>query len=146
VSGRSSGCPDVLAQPTPYPGGLTWVRRPEDTLAGEARDLLAAARAAGVEPVHEVGASGMMELMAEIERSVDLPPAAAAHLAVHRPAPLRYPAPPPAQGGAGPGPDQPDLERGAGFHPARVVIGIEGLQISLADANDNLTGLRPSPD
>jgi NAD-dependent SIR2 family protein deacetylase len=86
---------DVLAQPTPYPGGLTWVRRPEDTLAGEVRDLLAAARAAGVEPVHEVEASGMMELMAEIERSVDLPPAAAAHLAVHRPAPLRYPAPSP---------------------------------------------------
>jgi hypothetical protein len=87
---------DVLAQPTPYPGGLAWVRRPEDTLADGARDLLAAARAAGVEPVHEVEASGMMELMAEIERSVDLPPAAAAHLAVHRPAPLRYPAPPPA--------------------------------------------------
>jgi NAD-dependent SIR2 family protein deacetylase len=86
---------DVLAQPTPYPGGLTWVRRPEDTLAGEVRDLLASARAAGVEPVHEVEASGMMDLMAEIERTVDLPPAIAAHLAVHRPAPLRYPAPPP---------------------------------------------------
>jgi NAD-dependent SIR2 family protein deacetylase len=86
---------DVLAQPTPYPGGLAWVRRPEDTLADEVRDLLAAARAAGVEPVHEVEASGMMELMAEIERAVDLPPAVAAHLAVHQPAPLRYPAPPP---------------------------------------------------
>jgi hypothetical protein len=86
---------DVLAQPTPYPSGVTWVRRPEDTLLPEARDLLAAARAAGVEPVHEVEASGMMELMAEIERSVSLPPEVAARLAVHRPAPLRYPAPPP---------------------------------------------------
>jgi NAD-dependent SIR2 family protein deacetylase len=86
---------DVLAQPTPYTAGLTWVRRPEDKLAPEVSDLLAAARAAGVEPVHEVEASGMMELMAEIERAVDLPPAVAAHLAVHRPAPLRYPAPPP---------------------------------------------------
>jgi NAD-dependent SIR2 family protein deacetylase len=86
---------DVLAQPTPYPAGLTWVRRPEDKLAPEVSDLLAAARAVGVEPVHEVEASGMMELMAEIERAVDLPPAVAAHLAVHRPAPLRYPAPPP---------------------------------------------------
>ncbi len=91
---------DVLAQPTLYPGGLTWVRRPEDTLSDEVRDLLAAARAAGVEPVHEVEASGMMELMAEIERAVALPPAVAAHLAVHRPAPLRYPAPPPSGPGA----------------------------------------------
>ena len=49
---------DVLAQPTPYPGGLTWVRRPEDDLAREVRDLLAAARAAGVEPVHEVRRAG----------------------------------------------------------------------------------------
>jgi NAD-dependent SIR2 family protein deacetylase len=100
---------DVLAQPTPYPGGLTWVRRPEDTLAGETRDLLAAARAAGVEPVHEVEASGMMELMAEIERAVDLPPAVAAHLAVHRPAPLRYPAPPP----SGPAGDYPQVRLAA---------------------------------
>lgn len=87
---------DVLLQPNPYPGGLTWVRRPENALADEVRDLLAAARAAGVEPVQEVEASGMMELMAEMERVVDLPPTAAAHLAVHRPAPLVYPAPPPA--------------------------------------------------
>jgi NAD-dependent SIR2 family protein deacetylase len=102
---------DVLAQPTPYPGGLTWVRRPEErhTLAGEVRDLLAAARAAGVEPVHEVEASGMMELMAEIERAVTLPPAVAAHLAVHRPAPLRYPAPPP----SGPASDYPQVRLAA---------------------------------
>jgi len=86
---------DVLAQPIPYPGGLTWVRRPEDSLTDEVRDLLAAARTAGVEPVHEVEASGMMELMAEIERAVDLPPSITAHLDIHRPAPLRYPAPPP---------------------------------------------------
>ena len=84
---------DVLAQPTPYPAGLTWARRPEDELTPEVADLLAAARAAGVEPVHEVVASGMMELMAETELAVDLPPGPAAHLAVHRPAPLRYPAP-----------------------------------------------------
>jgi len=100
---------DVLAQPTPYPGGLTWVRRPEDALAGEVRDLLAAARAAGVEPVHEVEASGMMELMAEIEQAVELPPAVAARLAVHRPAPLRYPAPPP----SGPVGDYPQVRLAA---------------------------------
>ena len=86
---------DALDQPTPYPGGLTWARRPEDTLSREVLDFLAAARAAGVEPVHEVTVSGMMELMAEIERAVTLPPAVAAQLAVHRLAPLRYPAPPP---------------------------------------------------
>ena len=100
---------DVLAQPTPYPAGLTWVRRPEDKLTPEVGDLLAAARAAGVEPVHEVEASGMMELMAEIERAVDLPPAVAAHLAVHRPAPLRYPAPPP----SGPAGDYPQVRLAA---------------------------------
>ena len=100
---------DVLAQPTPYPGGLTWVRRPENALADEARDLLAAARSAGVEPVQEVEASGMMELMAELERAVELPPAAAAHLAVHRPAPLRYPAPPP----TGPVGDYPQVRLAA---------------------------------
>jgi hypothetical protein len=86
---------DVLQQPTPYPGGLTWVRRPEDTLNPEVQGLLAAAVSAGVEPVHVVEASGMMELMAEIERVIELPSNVAAHLAVHRPAPLRYPAPPP---------------------------------------------------
>ncbi len=57
----------------------------------------------------KVEASGMMELMAEIERSVDLPPAAAAHLAVHRPAPLRYPAPAP----AGPVSDYPQVRLAA---------------------------------
>ena len=100
---------DVLAQPVPYPGGLAWVRRPENKLAPEVRDLLAAARAAGVEPVHEVEASGMMELMAEIERAVDLPPAVAAHLAVHRPTLLRYPAPPP----SGPTGDYPQVRLAA---------------------------------
>ena len=86
---------DVLEQPTPYPGGLTWVHRPEDSLSDEVRGFLAAARAAGVEPVHEVEVSGMMELMAEIERAVTLPTRVAEHLALHRPTPLRYPAPPP---------------------------------------------------
>lgn len=100
---------DVLAQPVPYPGGLAWVRRPEDKLTPEVSELLAAARAAGVEPVHEVEAGGMMELMAEIERAVDLPPAAAAHLAVHRPPPLRYPAPPP----SGPTGDYPQVRLAA---------------------------------
>lgn len=100
---------DALAQATPYPGGLTWVRRPEDGLAGEVRDLLATARAAGVEPVHEVEASGMMELMAEVERVVELPPAVAARLAVHRPVPLNYPAPPP----SGPAGDYPQVRLAA---------------------------------
>ena len=100
---------DVLQQPAPYPGGLTWVRRPEDALSSEVRDLLSAARNAGVEPVHEVEASGMMELMAEIERTVDLPPPVAAHLAVHRPAPLRYPAPAP----SGPISDYPQVRLSA---------------------------------
>jgi hypothetical protein len=84
---------DAVEQPTPYPGGLTWVRRPEDTLNDDVRGFLAAARAAGVEPVHEVEVSGMMELMAEIERAVALPPRMTEHLALHRPTPLRYPAP-----------------------------------------------------
>jgi hypothetical protein len=86
---------DALEQPTPHPAGLTWVHRPEDPLSDEVRGFLAAARAAGVEPVDEVEAGGMMELMAEIERAVTLPPRVAEHLALHRPTPLRYPAPPP---------------------------------------------------
>lgn len=73
----------------------TWARRPEDAASRGVGEFLAAARAAGVEPVHEVMVSGMMELMAEIERAVSLPPAVAGKLAVHRPVPLRYPAPPP---------------------------------------------------
>jgi hypothetical protein len=62
-----------------------------------------------VEPVHEVEASGMMELMGEIERAVDLPPAVAACLAVHRPVPLRYPAPQP----SGPVGDYPQVRLAA---------------------------------
>jgi NAD-dependent SIR2 family protein deacetylase len=100
---------DVLQQPTPYPGGLTWVRRPEDTLSGGIRDFLSAARAAGVEPVHEVVVSGMMELMGEIERAVTMPPQVAERLAVHRPSPLRYPAPPP----TGPRSDYPQVRLAA---------------------------------
>jgi hypothetical protein len=86
---------DVLKQPSPYPGGLTWVHRPEESLGREVGDFLAAARTAGVDPVHEVTVSGMMELMAEVERAVSLPLAITEYLAVHRPVPLRYPAPPP---------------------------------------------------
>lgn len=100
---------DVLAQPTPFPAGLTWVRRPEDTLASEARDLLDEARRAGVEPVHEVEASGFIELMSELERAIDLPTPIATRLATHRPAPLRRPAPRP----TGPVGDYPQVRLAA---------------------------------
>jgi SIR2-like domain len=86
---------EVLIQPTPFPAGLAWVRRPEERLPDEVAALLDAARRARVEPVHEVEASGFMELMAEVERAVDLPGPIAARLATHQPAPLRRTAPSP---------------------------------------------------
>ena len=133
---------DVLAQPTPYPAGLTWARRPEDELTPEVADLLAAARAAGVEPVHEVVASGMMELMAETELAVDLPPAS--RRAPGRPPPgaAALPGPaavrpgrrlPPDQAGhaaaavgPGPGPAARGPGRAAAAHPAAGAEGRRG--------------------
>ncbi|HUB38110.1 MAG TPA: SIR2 family protein [Streptosporangiaceae bacterium] len=123
---------DALEHPTPYPGGLTWVHRPEDPLSEEVRGFLAAARAAGVEPVHEVEAGGMMELMAEIERAVTLPPRVAEHLALHRPKPLRYPAPPP----TGPVRDDPHIRLAALPllsipHQARLLEGPTGTPLNI---------------
>jgi NAD-dependent SIR2 family protein deacetylase len=100
---------EVLQLPNPYPAGLTWVRRPEDTLSDEVADLLAAARAAGVEPVHEVEAAGMLELMAEVERAVTLPAPIREKLAEHRPVLLRHAAPPP----SGPVGEYPQLRLAA---------------------------------
>jgi NAD-dependent SIR2 family protein deacetylase len=85
----------VLQRPNPFPAGLSWVRRPEDTLPDEVADLLAVARAVGVEPVHEVEAAGMLELMAEVERAVTLPAPIREKLAKHRPVLLRHAAPAP---------------------------------------------------
>lgn len=86
---------EVLSHPTPFPAGLTWVRRPEDDLSDEVAELLAKARAAGVTPVHEVVTAGMTELMVEVERAVTLPEPVKAKLAKHRPPVLRAPAPAP---------------------------------------------------
>jgi NAD-dependent SIR2 family protein deacetylase len=99
----------VLGLPNPFPAGLTWVRRPEDTLFGEVADLLMAARAAGVEPVHEVEAAGMLELMAEVERAVTLPSPVRERLAAHRPIVLRHVAPAP----SGPVGEYPQLRLAA---------------------------------
>ena len=86
---------EVLRHPTPFPAGLTWVRRPEDELPEAVVELLADAQAAGVTPVHEVVAAGMTELMVEIERAVTLPEPVKAKLAQHQPPVLRVPAPAP---------------------------------------------------
>lgn len=100
---------DVLRLPNPFPAGLTWVRRPEDTLPDQVRKLMDAARARNVEPVHEVEAAGMLELMSEIERSVTLPQQIRERLAAHRPVVLRQPAPAP----AGPVGDYPQVRLAA---------------------------------
>jgi hypothetical protein len=100
---------EVLQLPNPFPSGLTWVRRPEDVLPDDVASLLAAARAAGVEPVHEVEATGMLELMAEIERAVTLPPPIRERLAEHQPVLLRHPAPTP----SGPVGEYPQLRLAA---------------------------------
>ncbi|HEU4675296.1 MAG TPA: SIR2 family protein [Motilibacteraceae bacterium] len=99
----------VLQLPNPFPAGLTWVRRPEDPLADEVASFLTAARAAGVDPVHEVEASGMLEVIGEVERAVTLPLAVRERLARHRPVLLRHAAPAP----AGPVAEFPQLRLGA---------------------------------
>jgi hypothetical protein len=48
-----------------------------------------------VEPVHEVQASGMLELMSELERAVKLPTRIKTELEKRRPIPLREAATPP---------------------------------------------------
>jgi len=85
----------VLDHDTPYPAGLTWVRRPEDELASRVRAFLDAARRAGVEPVHEVVAGGFGELMGLVRRGVTLPGPISARLNTLRPVPVRVPAPMP---------------------------------------------------
>jgi hypothetical protein len=82
----------VLNQPTPYPAGLTWVRRPEDQPPEPVMELLDAARVAGVEPVHEVVVGGFGELMTEIGRACQLPGPVRRRLAELKPAPVRVPA------------------------------------------------------
>ena len=85
---------DVLAQPTPYPGGLTWVRRPEDTLADEV------ARPAGRRPRRRGGTGarggGERDDGADGRDRAGRRPAARGSPRTWPstgPAPLRYPAP-----------------------------------------------------
>jgi hypothetical protein len=100
---------EVLRRPTPFPAGLAWVRRPEDAAPNAITEFLSDARDAGVEPVHEVHASGMLELMSELEGAVTLPDRITTGLAKHRPQPLRIASPPP----TGPVADYPQLRLAA---------------------------------
>lgn len=95
---------EVLQRDTPYPNGLTWMRRPEDTLAPEVRELLEAARAVGVSPVQELVAGNFSDLMTHVRRSVALPDNITDYLAQLSPPPVRRPAtmPAPAQNGGYP--------------------------------------------
>lgn len=92
---------DVLEHDTPYPNGLTWMRRPEDELAPEVLELLEAARSAGVSPVQELVAGNFSDLMTHVRRAVVLPDNITDYLAQLSPPPVRRPAamPAPAQEG-----------------------------------------------
>lgn len=81
----------VLDNPTPYPSGLTWVNRPEDDLPSTVTDLLDRARRTGVEPVHHIVASSMVDLMTQLEYAVELPADVRARIAATRPPLLRTP-------------------------------------------------------
>ena len=129
-------------QPTPYPGGLTWVRRPEDALTPRGP------RPSGRRPRRRGGAGargrGERDDGTDGRDRAGRRPAApvAAHLAVHRPAPLRYPAPPPsgpvsdypqvtarraaAAVRPGPGPAARGPGRAAAEHPAAGAAGRPG--------------------
>lgn len=95
-SGRDDAVMDMLMQvlehDTPYPNGLTWVRRPEDELAPAVTALLDAARAAGVEPAQELVVGGFSELMTHIGRALTLPNPAVTYLDRLCPPPVRRPA------------------------------------------------------
>lgn len=95
-SGRDGAVMDmlmqVLGQDTPYPNGLTWVRRPEDELAPAVSELLDAAQAAGVKPVQELVVGGFSELMTHIHRALTLPEPAVDYLQRLCPPPVRRPA------------------------------------------------------
>ncbi|NKQ51967.1 SIR2 family protein [Amycolatopsis sp. K13G38] len=83
---------EVLEKPHPFPSGLTWVRRPEDPLPATVADLLRRARAAGVEPVHEVVVGGFGELMSVLEPACGLTTPVRNRLKALRPRPVRTPA------------------------------------------------------
>ena len=83
---------DVLDEPQPYPAGLTWVRRPEDQMPRPVKELLDAARVAGVDPVHEVVVGGFGELMTEVGRASRLTKPVWRQLDGLRSAPVRVPA------------------------------------------------------
>lgn len=90
---------EVLEHDTPYLNGLTWTRRPEDTLAPEVLELLEAARTAGVHPVDELVAGNFSDLMTHVRRGMQLPGNITEYLRQLNPPPVRRPAalPAPAQ-------------------------------------------------
>jgi hypothetical protein len=92
---------DVLNHDTPYPNGLLWMRRPEDTLAPEVLELLDAAREAGVRPVEQLVAGNFSDLMTHVRRGIALPDTITGYLRQLTPPPVRRPAarPAPAQPG-----------------------------------------------
>jgi NAD-dependent SIR2 family protein deacetylase len=81
----------VLKHDTPYPNGLTWVRRPEDELAPAVSELLEAAHAAGVRPVQELIVANFGELMTHIRRPLTLPGDITNYLEKLCPPPVRRP-------------------------------------------------------
>jgi hypothetical protein len=92
-SGRDAAVMGMLSQvldhDSPYPAGLTWVRRPEDELPDSVRELLQRAREAGVEPVQEFVAPHFGELMTHVRRAITFPQPAIAQLDTLRPVPVR---------------------------------------------------------
>lgn len=95
-SGRDTAVMSMLGQvldnDTPYPNGLTWVRRPEDELAPAVSELLEAAREAGVSPVQELIVANFGELMTYIRRALNLPGDITKYLGKLCPPPVRRPA------------------------------------------------------
>jgi hypothetical protein len=92
-SGRDAAVMGMLAQvldhDTPYPAGLTWIRRPEDELPQPVRELLQCARESGVQPVQEVVAPHFGELMTHIRRAITFPEPVTAQLETLRSMPVR---------------------------------------------------------
>lgn len=81
---------DVLARPSPMPGGIWWVAQPGTALLPRVTELLEAARTVGVE-THVVESENFDELAGDIERTVALPGELRTHLDHTRPRPLVEP-------------------------------------------------------
>ena len=79
---------DVLELPTPYPAGIFWVKRPQETLASSVAEFLSDAESAGVE-TSVVTASSFVDLATRLEQATTMPARARAWLSARAPAAVR---------------------------------------------------------